>query len=350
MMKELAITGVNVITAIGQDAAMTAAAVRAGISRFSEFEDYLDGNGNPITVARIRGIEDDRDSVARMNATAARSLENLFNEYFLVGVRRPSRIHLFLGASSEERPGPRYDERCRYPLQRIVEEWAVNAELHAVPQGNASLHCAMIQVGQLLENDPAALCIIGGIDSLLGDSVLSWFEQDSRLKSISYGCHQGLIAGEAVGFLVIEDPARARQANRPILACVTGLGQAEEPLPRDSKAMSRGTGLTDACRKALTGGKEKEIRYIFGDLNGENFRALEWCMAESRSFKSRDQLSPLWTPANCYGDIGAASGVVLTAVAVQGFVRGWLKGPALIFCSDDHGSRGALVLEKGSSQ
>jgi len=349
-MKELAITAVNTITALGHDAAMTAAAVRAGISRFSEFEDYLDGNDNPITVARIRGIEDDRDSVARMDATAALCLVNLLNEYFQIGARRPSQIHLYLGASSEERPGPRYEESCTYPLQRIVEEWAVKAELQAIPQGNASMHYAMIQAGQLLENNPAALCIIGCVDTLLRDSVLSWFEQDGRLKSISYGRQQGLIAGEAVGFMVIEDPARARQANRPILARVTGLGQAEEPMPRDSKATSRGTGLTAACRKALAGGKEKEIRYIFGDLNGENSRALEWCMAESRCFKSKGQLRQLWTPANCYGDIGAASGAVLAAVTVQGLVRGWLKGPVLIFCSDDHGSCGALVLEKGLSQ
>jgi 3-oxoacyl-[acyl-carrier-protein] synthase-1 len=345
-MKELAITGVNAITAIGHDVTITAAAVRAGISRFSELEDYLDGNDNPITVARIRGIEDDTDSVARMDATAALCLENLLNEYFQIGARRPSQIHLYLGASSEERPGPRYEERCTYPLQRIVEEWADKAELQAIPQGNASMHYAMTQVGQLLENDPAAVCIIGGIDSLLRESTLSWFEQDDRLKSISYGRQQGLIAGEAAGFMVIEDPARARQANRPILARITGFGLAEEPAPRASNATSRGSGLTDACRKALAGGKDKDIRAVFGDLNGENPRALEWCKAESRCFKSRDHFRQLWTPANCYGDIGAASGTVLTTIATQGFVRGWLQSPVMIFCSDDHGPCGALLLEK----
>jgi len=349
-MKELAITGVNAITAIGHDAAITAAAVRAGISRFSEFDDYLDGNDNPIAVARLRGIEDDRDSVVRMDATAALCLKNLLNEFFQNGARRPSQIHLFLGASSEERPGPRYEERCTYTLQRIVEKWMDKPDMQAIPQGNASLHYAMIQAGQLLENDPAALCIIGGIDSLLRESTLNWFEQEGRLKSISYGRQQGLIAGEAVGFMSIEDPARARQADRPLLARITGLGLAEEPMPRASHATSRGMGLTEACRKALDGGKDQDICTVFGDLNGENPRALEWCITESRCFKIRAQLRQLWTPANCFGDIGAASGAVLATIAVQGLVRGWLKGPVLTFCSDDHGSCGALVLEKGSSQ
>jgi 3-oxoacyl-[acyl-carrier-protein] synthase-1 len=349
-MKELAITAVNCITDVGHDGAMTAAAVRAGISRMAEHEEYLDGDDNPITVARIRGIEEGKDTAQRMASTAAFCLKNLIDNYFQNGTRRPSQIHLFLGASSEERPGPRYEESCMYPLQRIVEKWADKPDLQAIPQGNASIQYAMEKAGKLIENDPTVLCIIGGIDSLIRDSTLNWFEQNDRLKSISYGRQQGLIAGEAVGFMSIEDPARARQAHRPILARITGLGLTEEPTPRAANATSWGSGLTDACRKALDGGKDKDIRAVFGDLNGENPRALEWCKAESRCFKSRDHLRQLWTPANCYGDIGAASGAVLAVVAAQGLVRGWLKGPVLTFCSDDHGSCGAMVLEKGSSQ
>lgn len=179
----------------------------------------------------------------------------------------------------------------------------------------------LILAGQLIESNPSAMCIIGGIDSLIRDSPLNWFEQAGRLKSISYGCHQGLIAGEAVSFMVIEDPARARQTNRPILARITGLGLADEPMPRAANPKARGTGLVKACRAALVGGKDNEIQAVFGDLNGENSRALEWSIAESRVFKSKGQLRQLWTPASCYGDIGAASGAVLTTIASQGFVR-----------------------------
>jgi len=181
------------------------------------------------------------------------------------------------------------------------------------------------------------------------DSTLNCFEQDGRLKSVSYGRQQGLIAGEAVGFMIIEDPAQARKASKPVLARITGLGLAEEPTPRAANATSKGTGLAAACRKALDGGKDKDIRTVFGDLNGENPRALEWSITESCCFKSKDQIRQLWTPANCYGDIGAASGAVLTTIATQGIVRGWLQSPVMIFCSDDHGPCGALVLENASA-
>jgi 3-oxoacyl-[acyl-carrier-protein] synthase I len=346
-MKELAITAANCITAVGHNGPITAAAVRAGISRFSENKDYSDSHGNPITVARIRGIEDGRDATVRMADIAALCLKNLLTDYFRQGTQRPSQIQLFLGAASEERSGPRYDISCRDQVLRVMGKWAYKADLQIIPQGNASLPYSISLAGQLIKSNPTTLCIIGGIDSLIRDSTLNWFEQTGRLKSISYGRQQGLIAGEAVGFMVIEDPARARQANMPILARIAGLGLAEEQMSRAANATSRGSGLTDACRSALAGGKDKEICAVFGDLNGENPRALEWSMTESRCFKSRNQLRQLWSPANCYGDIGATSGAVLTTIASQGFVRGWLQSPVMIFCSDDHGSCGSAGVGKG---
>jgi 3-oxoacyl-[acyl-carrier-protein] synthase-1 len=345
-MTDLAITCVNAITAVGHDAAMTAAAVRAGISRFAEYEDYPDGGDNPVTVSRIRGIEDGREAVARMGATAALCLENLLEEYFQNSTLLPPQIHLFLGVASVERPGPRYEESCMWSLPGILKKWANMSSIETVPLGNASMQNAVAPAGELVKSNANALCIIGGIDSLLRNSTLNWFEQDCRLKSVSYGRHQGLIAGEAVCFMIVEDPERARQANWPVMARISGLGLADEPAPRADGTSSRGTGLTEACRTALAGTSNGDVCAVFGDLNGENSRALEWCRTEKRCFKKTDTHRQLWTPANCYGDIGAASGAVLTAVAAQGFVRGWLPGPVLVSCSDDHGPCGALVLEK----
>ena len=345
-MMELAITAVNAITAVGHDAAMTAAAVRAGISRFSEYDDYPDGEGNPVTVARIRGIEEGRDTCARMVGSAVLCLDTLLTGYFRDGTQRPSQIRLFPGTSMEERPGPRYEESCMWSLPGVMEKWAAKTSMETCPRGNASVPFSIAEAELLIESDPRALCIVGGIDSLLRDSTLNWFEQDSRLKSISYGRHQGLIAGEAVCFMILEDPERARHANRPILARITGLGLAEDPEPRADSKSCRGTGLAEACRAALVGTSGESVRAVLGDLNGENSRAVEWSMAETDCFGMRDTGRKLWTPANCYGDVGAASGAVMASVAAQGFVRGWLQGPVLVFCSDDHGPCGAMVLEK----
>ncbi|MRR06245.1 MAG: 3-oxoacyl-ACP synthase [Deltaproteobacteria bacterium] len=345
-MKDLAITAVNSITAVGHDAAMTAAAVRAGITRFSEFDEYLDREGNPVTVARIRGSADNFDTAERMGEIAVLCLENLLVKYFSEAARRPSRIRLFLGTASADRPGPRYEDSCKRLLIRVMENRADKTDLQIIPMGNASMPYALAEASRVVESNANTLCIVGGIDSLLRDSILNWFEQDGRLKSVSYGRHQGLIAGEAVCFLTIEDNEHTRQANRPILARITGLGLAEEPAPRASNASGRGTGLSEACRTALNGKETTDIKAVFGDLNGENSRALEWSIAENSCFRSRDERRMLWAPANCYGDVGAACGGVMASVASHGFVRGWVQDPVLLFCSDDHGVCGAMVLEK----
>ncbi|KIE43494.1 MULTISPECIES: 3-oxoacyl-ACP synthase [Geobacter] len=344
-MRTLAITGASCVTAVGHDGPPTAASVRAGISRFAEYDDYRDENDNPITVARIRGIHDSWDTPQRMAGVAALCLEKLLDEYFRQDPRRPSQIHLFLGVASEERPGPRYEESSLFPLRGIIGKWTDKPGLQAIPRGNASMMYSLEQASRLINSNPDAVCIVGGVDSLLRTSTLNWFEKDCRLKSASYGRHQGLIAGEAVGFMVIENRAGAKQSGKPILGSIAGLGLAVEPAPRASSSLGRNSGLTEACHAALSGVQEKAIRAVFSDLNGENSRAREWGMAEMRCFDKLDESRRLWTPANCYGDIGAASGVVLASIAMQGLVRGWLQSPILVTCSDDHGPCGALVLE-----
>lgn len=349
-MRELAITAVNSITAVGHDAAMTAAAVRAGIGRFSEYEEFPDREGNPVTVSRIKGIADNLNTVERINEIAALCLENLLNGYFSDGRQGPSRMRLLLGSASEERPGPRYEDSCEWALRGMIEKLTAKTSMETFPMGNASLMYAIAAASRVVEDNPDGVCIVGGVDSLLRDSTLNWFEQDGRLKSVSFGRHQGLIAGEAVCFMIVEDAARARQANRPILTRITGLGVAAKTVPSAAAVSSAGTGLTEACRAALTGRDARDIQTVLGDLNGENSRAVEWSIAEKACFGSRYPKRQLWTPSNCYGDVGAASGTVLAAVAAQGIDRGWLQGPALVFCSDEHGSCGALIMEHGWRQ
>jgi 3-oxoacyl-[acyl-carrier-protein] synthase-1 len=326
---------------------MTAAAVRAGISRFQEYEEYPDQEGNPVTVAQIRGIEDDGDTIERMAAIARLCLEALLNGYSRENVPLPPNCQLLLSVASEKRPGPRFEDSCSGPLTGILKNRAIMPSIETIPQGNAAMQNAVAQAGKLIESNPAAVCVVGCIDSLLRDSTLNWFEQAGRLKSASCGRQHGLIAGEAVCFMIIEDPARARQAGRPVLARITGLGLAEDPEPRALSESGSGAGLSEACRAAWSGKFDRGISTVFGDLNGENRRAMEWCTAERRCFSGKAPYRLFWTPANCYGDIGAASGAVMAAVAAQGFSRTWLQGPVLIFCSDDHGSCGAMVLEKG---
>jgi 3-oxoacyl-[acyl-carrier-protein] synthase-1 len=181
---------------------------------------------------------------------------------------------------------------------------------------------------------------------LLRKNVLNWLESENRLKSSSHGRHLGLLASEAVCFLILEERGHAINAKRPILARISALGLKEEPEPRAINKSGRCTGLSEACHTALQPLKARELKAVFGDVNGEDARAKEWSIARMRCFKKGQEQPPLWKPAEYYGDIGATSGAVMTGIAAQGFVRNWLNSPVLIFCSDDHGPCGAVILEK----
>lgn len=346
-MKDLVITATNSITAVGHDGRMTAASVRAGISRFREHDDYLNEGGNPVIVAPIRGIDDEnRDTAGRLAGLAGECLKQMLSQHFDAGAPRPSRIRLFLGVSTKGRPGPRYEERCARTLLDLIGDRTRDPALELVPYGNASMHRAVADAARVLDRSPDTLCIIGCIDSLLRESTLNWFEQSRRLKSHSFGCYQGLVAGEAVCFMAVEDGVRVRDAGRTGLARIAALGLGEEPAPRVSQSPNLGKGLSDACRAALGGVAAREIRAVFGDLNGEHARAMEWTRADIDCLDERHAERRLFAPAECYGDIGAASGAVLATIASQGLVRKWLTPPVLIFCSDDSGSCGAMVLER----
>jgi 3-oxoacyl-[acyl-carrier-protein] synthase I len=344
-MRELVITAANSITPVGLDAPMTAASVRAGIRRLVKYDQYRDAGNNPITVAHITGIENESPEIVEHVKKVARiCLEGLLADYDRDGLGR--HCSLILGVAARERPGARYDEHCLKTLLRIVGRWAGKLEGHTIARGNASFHYAVEQAARQIEKNPAAVCIIGGIDSLLRESTLNWFESDGRLKSSSYGRHQGLTAAEAVGFLIVEDRERAQKAGKPILARISAWGLAEEPQPRAAGRPGMSTGLSGACLAALDRSLDRDIRAVFGDLNGEESRAREWSIASMRCFGNLQERQRLWKPAASYGDIGAAGGAVMAGIAVQGFVRGWVPSPALIVCSDDHGACGALVLEE----
>lgn len=82
------------------------------------------------------------------------------------------------------------------------------------------------------------------------------------------------------------------------------------------------------------------------DINGERYRGEEWgfvCLRLSQYF---DDPTAYDSPADCWGDMGAASGPLFIMLACQAIARGYAKGPrALLWTSSEGGLRGAAVIE-----
>ncbi len=346
--RELVITAANCVTPVGLTAAQTAASVRAGICRFRISNDYKDQNGNPVTVAKIQGIREGViKTIERMGDIAVTCLKELIDGYMSGSRRWTSDIHFFLGVPSGERPGPDYSGKTHGILQAVIAKRVGKPVTEIIPHGNASFHYAIAEAARMIADKPDALCVIGCMDSCLDDATLDWLESNDRLMSSSHGRNHALIASEAVSFMIVEDRENAQKTHRPVLAKIRSLGLAEEPNPRASDEEGISKGLTDACHAALAPIKDQDIAAILTDLNGEAGRAEEWGVAQIRCFGKKQGPWHLLNPGmRNYGDIGAASGGVLACVAVKGFERNWLPSPVMIFCSDDYGPCGALVLEK----
>lgn len=392
------------MTAVGLDSVSTAAAARAGISRLRESDQFLDAHGSPIIESCIPWMypqdepagpeepepEDEPEAefsqapddvaatdeaepgeqdeavpegdeeldayelarqandVDRVTRAARGCVEGVLAARFDGESGAGRKASLFLGVGQASRPGPRFEgaaHEVANGLLASLRHRAERADLTLIPTGNASVIRGLALAAARVGQDPATACLIGGIDSLLPLETLNWYEAARRLKSGSPGRNHGLSPAEAVGFVVVERLTSARSAGRPILAEVAGVGVAAEPNPFLSDRPSRGEGLTEACRMALAASAVPpgEIGAVLCDLDGEFHRAKEWALAEIRCFGNA-VARPLFHPADCFGSIGAASAAVLVGIAAVGLSRGWFTKPVLVFCSDDAGECGALVL------
>jgi 3-oxoacyl-[acyl-carrier-protein] synthase-1 len=133
----------------------------------------------------------------------------------------------------------------------------------------------------------------------------------------------------------------------PRLARVSGAHAAMESRTIASDAEVLGHGLADAVLGA-TGALRlpaEAVEDVYGDINGERYRADEWGFALLRAGRALRTVQ-CKTPASCWGDVGAASGALGCVLAVRAWARGYASGSrALVWGGSDNGLRAAVVLQ-----
>ena len=345
-MTRVHITAAQAVTAIGLTAVTTTASVRAGIRRIYEHELYPDEEGFPLSVAPLPSHQDRADPFDRVAPAAVDAIRALMQSFDPAhDLDRP--CHLLLGCAHPDRGGAlfeRPDDMLPIVLASELGELLAAPQVQVFPYGNPAALFALDAARELLVQDPEAVCIVGGIDSLLGEELLERLEEGERLKSEGYDNPHGMSPGEAVGLLVVE-AAGARTSRRP-LAVVEGLTVGHELHPYSSEQPSMYEGLTGVCRGAMLEARANagEIEAVLIDLDGEHHRAHEWATVEIRCLGPRQPPRGLVHPAEGYGSIGAASAALLLAIVATS--RGWLDGLDLVLASDDDGPCGAAVLRR----
>jgi 3-oxoacyl-[acyl-carrier-protein] synthase-1 len=174
--------------------------------------------------------------------------------------------------------------------------------------------------------------LVGGIDSCLDLSWIAQLDAERRLLRADVG--DGFVPGEAAAFLLL---SRSGGRTEDALSQVLAVGSAEDPGHRYSDAPALGSGLASALESAWAGvGSIAPIKTCFAGLSGESFGAKEWGVAHIRHHARFDADLAFEHPADCFGDVGAAMGPLLLALADETLRNQHRQGPMLVWASSDN--------------
>jgi 3-oxoacyl-[acyl-carrier-protein] synthase-1 len=157
----------------------------------------------------------------------------------------------------------------------------------------------------------------------------------------------GFVPGEAGAALLIAGPAVAQGGDLRSRAVLRRLGLGVEAQTIKTATVCVGEGLTEALRRALAGLPDgTQVSDIYADLNGEPYRADEYGFASVRVGSAFADAGAFVAPADCWGDVGAASGAMLMMAASVAASKGYSRGRwGLVWASSEGGDRAAVLME-----
>lgn len=346
MKDTVCIVSTGARTPLGLGAAASAAAFRAGVSAVGRHPFLVDLAGDMMPGALDTGIDAAQLGAARMEVLAEAALR----EACLVfsGLPPPRmQVPVFL-ALPEVRPG--FAERDAAAVRKhlaSVEGLPVDiSQVHVSTQGHACGLAALALARDRIAQGAFEACIVGGVDSYFEPETMEWLDQNRQLTgSIS---RSSFVPGEAAAFCVVMSARACQAAGLQAQAGVIDVSLAQETRLIKTADTCLGEGLTTAVSAALgePSGSAQLVTDVICDINGERYRGEEWgfvCLRLSQRF---DDPTAYWSPAECWGDVGAASGPLFAVLACEAAARGYAKGTrALLWASSERGLRGAALLE-----
>jgi len=343
---DLMIASLGAATPIGRSAWACAAAARAGLTGFASHPYMVDAVGLPIRVAALPWITPERSIVERICDALLSALREALVPLQQIQPRPPIMLLLNLPPA---RPGLPVDlarqigARLREQLGGLFERVSV------ATLGHAGALVGLQSAKALLEARPDAMCVIAGADSYLEPDLLEWLEQTDQLHGAGERNNAwGFIPGEGAGAFLVAAPSLLRRLALAPMARVRGIGVAREAELIGTGSVCTGVGLTAAVRGAVVGGlhEGEQLSDVYCDMNGEPYRADEYAFLVTRTREHFVAASEFVSPADCWGDVGAASGPLLVALACIAGVKRYSKGhAALVWASSVNGERAAVLLE-----
>jgi 3-oxoacyl-[acyl-carrier-protein] synthase-1 len=340
----LCITGIGATTSVGLDALATAAAVRAGISGFEEHPYMINQEGDPYVLAMVPSIDAAIIGVKRyIELVIPSMIEALVPLQKLSTEQREVKVVLGL---PEHRPGLPDDlaERVASSIKSIDSEHYIINDVRTAFKGHAAGLMAMESASKLLTDGECEFCLVGGVDSYIDADTLDWIEVNEQLHIPSNAW--GFIPGEAAAFCLLCSAKTANRYRLPIKAQVLAIATACEENCIKTETVCIGEGLTSAVREVFQALPEGvKVNQTYCDQNGEAYRADEFGFMLARLSEYFVDPSEYVAPADCWGDVGAASGVLFVGLVCAAAEKGYCFGEvSLLWTSSEGGERSAAVL------
>ncbi len=215
-------------------------------------------------------------------------------------------------------------------------------------KGHAAGLMAIESSVNLLGSGKAEFCLAGGVDSYIDPDTLDWVEDNEQLHKPDNAW--GFIPGEAAAFCLLCTEATANRYRLPVGLRLISIATAIERNRIKTETVCIGEGLTEAVNTVLQQlPQDKPIEFTYCDQNGEAYRADEFGFMLARlsdRFLSTDAYA---APADCWGDVGAASGPLFVALHAAAVQKGYLGGElSLLWTSSEGGERSAAVISASS--
>jgi len=347
LANSICIVGIGACTPVGLNSASTAAAVRAGISGFEEHPFMINREGDPYMLAMVPSMDPVLTGADRYAALSTPAIHEALEP--LRKIKLEGKEIKAIVALPEVRPG----------LPDDLDERIVN---HISAQGNGHYHIEDVRLafkghaaglmafesaGKHLAKGESEFYLAGGIDSYIDPDTLDWVEENEQLHVPSNAW--GFIPGEAACFCLVCSIDTANRYGLAVKAQLVAISTAHEKNKIKTETVCIGKGLTQAVKGVVSGLPENtKIDHTICDQNGEAYRADEFGFMICRLSKYFTDPSDFMAPADCWGDVGAASGPLFINLITSASEKHYAKGPhTLLWASSEGGERTAVLFQTG---
>lgn len=326
---------------VGLNAPAACAAMQAGIGIANQLP-YACSTGELIMGSAIEQLPHDTEHQERLLAMLSRAIMDcLSRSPHLIPERTPLLVviaHSDDPSWCPEIAGPRLFASLQARLGVSFDP----SYSQIFPQGVVGTTSALNIANQRMQQSGIDDVLVCGVDSLIDETILAIYDQQSRLKTPKRP--DGLIPGE--GAACVRMTRRQGTPHSPQLLGSGGLATEVATILNDEPF--RCDGLTLAARTALQGARlqMQDIDFRISDATGESYGLREQSLLVSRLIREEKEELPLWHPAEYVGCTGAAAALLQMVVLEDSYRAGYAPGQrAMICCGNASGERSVTIFQ-----